>query len=459
MSARQEKSRPKPFRTHSHVVSHEASGGEHISNDNLVGESNSLYAKRIQQQQHHRYTSLLNLSVTANYPSKSALRDSEAPAKPKRGEQHQRKALAQQPQQPTTKVAKKKSPAPRKPPDKDAAARDSSLHHLGRMSPEEQVDKFLQSVGQANAKTEGKVLASKEKGSMFNKNRKHRTANLDNVAGPASGGGGNNRWRSMDNLTLSAGTQQETKQKQLPPFNKPVKSKKNSPSAKLEASRAVGFRDINGPKSFASLSELDRIQEAEDRLARKNVRGKAEEGIARRPAAREARGKRTTTRSEEEERKKLSVGSSSSSRKLAATAASAASPASKSLSAIKTNVTYLGKLPLSNQASNLASLQLPLKELYFNFIQNTKSGQRPALSSLMITESGLKINYVRENFKGTQEIFNPFPTIAVWAAVRFIYKRELSEGRSRFLFAFLPLISDPGDAEKDQVIVNQLALL
>ena len=34
------------------------------------------------------------------------------------------------------------------------------------------------------------------------------------------------------------------------------------------------------------------------------------------------------------------------------------------------------------------------------------------------------MNYIRELHKGVQEIFNPFPTIAVWAAVKFVHKKE-----------------------------------
>lgn len=43
-----------------------------------------------------------------------------------------------------------------------------------------------------------------------------------------------------------------------------------------------------------------------------------------------------------------------------------------------------------------------------------------------------------------QEIFNPFPTIAVWAAVKFVHKREVTHsGNVHHQFGFLPLISDP----------------
>ena len=51
-----------------------------------------------------------------------------------------------------------------------------------------------------------------------------------------------------------------------------------------------------------------------------------------------------------------------------------------------------------------------------------------------------------------QEIFNPFPTIAVWAAVKFVHKRDVTEGgRMLHRFAFLPLISDPEGRDKSRL--------
>ena len=47
-----------------------------------------------------------------------------------------------------------------------------------------------------------------------------------------------------------------------------------------------------------------------------------------------------------------------------------------------------------------------------------------------------------------QEILNPFPTIAVWAAVKFVARGEESEGRK---FAFLPLICDPENQDKQNL--------
>ena len=39
----------------------------------------------------------------------------------------------------------------------------------------------------------------------------------------------------------------------------------------------------------------------------------------------------------------------------------------------------------------------------------------------------------------------------MWAAVRFVYKRASTNEPGKFLFAFLPLISDPGDTERNQL--------
>ena len=56
------------------------------------------------------------------------------------------------------------------------------------------------------------------------------------------------------------------------------------------------------------------------------------------------------------------------------------------------------------------------------------------------------------NYFIQQEIFNPFPTIAVWAAVKFVHKREVSQGgRMRHRYAFLPLISDPDGRDKSRL--------
>lgn len=63
---------------------------------------------------------------------------------------------------------------------------------------------------------------------------------------------------------------------------------------------------------------------------------------------------------------------------------------------------------------------------------------------LEISESGLKVLYQGE--KGDLEQLNPFPTIAVWSAVKFVLHKE-----PKHSYAFLPLITDPDNLEKQQL--------
>ena len=116
---------------------------------------------------------------------------------------------------------------------------------------------------------------------------------------------------------------------------------------------------------------------------------------------------------------------------------------------IRHKVDYLGALPISSRSTNLAALQRPLKDLYFKYRAMRNLGQTNLPGTLEINDTGLTVQYIRELHKGVQEIFNPFPTIAVWAAVKFVHRRELENGGLvRHRFAFLPLISDPGGNDK-----------
>ena len=123
---------------------------------------------------------------------------------------------------------------------------------------------------------------------------------------------------------------------------------------------------------------------------------------------------------------------------------------------IRHKVDYLGSLPISTRSTNLAALQRPLKDLYFKNRAMRNLGQSNLPGTLEISDTGLTVQYIRELHKGVQEIFNPFPTIAVWAAVKFVHRREVENGghRSnipgtvRHRFAFLPLISDPVGNDK-----------
>ena len=148
---------------------------------------------------------------------------------------------------------------------------------------------------------------------------------------------------------------------------------------------------------------------------------------------------------------------------------------------VRHKVDYLGALPISaSRSTNLAALQRPLKELYFKWRALRNLGHSNLPGTLEINDTGLTVQYIRELHKGVQvsnkteifegllrlegnvvkldvflilqEIFNPFPTIAVWAAVKFVHRREVHDGgRMLHRFAFLPLISDPEGRDKSRL--------
>ena len=115
----------------------------------------------------------------------------------------------------------------------------------------------------------------------------------------------------------------------------------------------------------------------------------------------------------------------------------------------RTKIEYLGSVPIDSKATDLSNLQVPMKNLYFKSIEMKNMGHQQLPGTMEISETGLKVNYIRELHKGVQEIFNPFPTIAVWAAVKFVVKKEHNaNGDIVHKFAFLPLIADPDDGGK-----------
>nr|XP_023025649.1 uncharacterized protein LOC111513663 [Leptinotarsa decemlineata] len=104
------------------------------------------------------------------------------------------------------------------------------------------------------------------------------------------------------------------------------------------------------------------------------------------------------------------------------------------------SVDYLGSVPLQEKVTSLSGLQNPLKELYFAYKKIIRS-PKTLTGRLEISSSGLKVQYQGE--KGDLEQLNSFPTIAVWSAVKFVI-----HGSPKFTYAFLPLITDPDNMEK-----------
>lgn len=122
---------------------------------------------------------------------------------------------------------------------------------------------------------------------------------------------------------------------------------------------------------------------------------------------------------------------------------------SKNANSAKFRIDYLGALAIEDKATQLEDLQQPLKKLYMEYQLMLRQRKSTIPGSLAITETGVKVNYIRELHKGVQEIFNPFATIAVWAAVKFVVKKVAGKkGQVELKYAFLPLICDPEGQEK-----------
>ncbi|XP_045503132.1 uncharacterized protein LOC123700064 [Colias croceus] len=108
------------------------------------------------------------------------------------------------------------------------------------------------------------------------------------------------------------------------------------------------------------------------------------------------------------------------------------------------NVHYLGSTPLQSKVTSLSGLQTPLKDLYFAYRRNYRH-KSTLTGRLEISKSGLKVRYKGE--KGDLEQLNPFPTIAVWSAVKFVVQDTDKEPNEQS-YAFLPLITDPDNIDR-----------
>ncbi|XP_063883979.1 LOW QUALITY PROTEIN: uncharacterized protein LOC135112989 [Scylla paramamosain] len=114
-------------------------------------------------------------------------------------------------------------------------------------------------------------------------------------------------------------------------------------------------------------------------------------------------------------------------------------------------VDYLGAAVVDGRASSLGALQEPLRDLYYQYRAAVARGEaRPGAGHLHITAEGLAVT--RED--GRRLLANPFPTIAVWAAVKLVTRR--TQGGAApvthpYHYAFLPLISDPEAQDKGEL--------
>ena len=483
----------------------------HASMDNLQRSSPTRAGQYARHGQHHpqpspKYTSMMNLNTSHGHEheslktlKRSKKREAPAPVGPPVAAKPPIAAgmstAARQ------RAAAKTAPTPNQP-----QARDASLQFLGRMSPEEQLNKFLKSVEEVNAENLGRLRRRKDKDARAssltdNSSSSGAEAALKRMTGPVlhsraramrrESSRRDSRWHSMDNLsnmkqtlkqqlqqqhllhtparsrkppalhsTTSSNSSRDKASQPQPPQGVDGTPAKPSRRKRQESPKAVGFREVNGPsKAFSSMSQLDNLRGTHDSVrfsdpissssatstgvvtkSKRNSRGSPMETTSSSSHSRTA----SSTEMDANGNRK-----SAKNQRVTEISPPPPMPPAQPMPTSSAIVSYLGSIALNSQASDLTSLQLPLKELYYKYMSN----EIPPLSNsrLDITDTGLRVLY-RQGPSGRQaEIFNPFPSIAVWAAVRFVYKRASTNEPGKFLFAFLPLISDPGDTEKDQL--------
>lgn len=127
----------------------------------------------------------------------------------------------------------------------------------------------------------------------------------------------------------------------------------------------------------------------------------------------------------------------------------------------KYHVQYIGCAGLSGKISSLEGLQKPVRDMYFGYRESWErhyvqqdEARRDFSGLLEISAAGLTIRYRDELGKVVHQT-NPFPSIAVWAALKYVCRRRSPPtttttvtGTSDYEYAFLPLIADPDGSDK-----------
>lgn len=143
----------------------------------------------------------------------------------------------------------------------------------------------------------------------------------------------------------------------------------------------------------------------------------------------------------------------------------------------KYHVRYIGCASLSGKISSLEGLQQPVRDMYFGYRENQHNqhyrGESGAAGDgrvnkahdfaglLEISAIGLTIRY-RDETGDTVHRIDPFPSIAVWAALKYVCRRRTpppspqhrrsniayTTAAGGYEYAFLPLIADPDGSDK-----------
>lgn len=134
----------------------------------------------------------------------------------------------------------------------------------------------------------------------------------------------------------------------------------------------------------------------------------------------------------------------------------------------KYHVQYIGCAGLSGKISSLEGLQQPVRDMYFEYRENqhhyqdnyNREERRDFSGLLEISAAGLTIRY-KDDLGNYVHRTDPFQSIAVWAALKYVCRRRSPELQRKnimavatydispgYEYAFLPLIADPDSSDK-----------
>ena len=296
--------------------------------------------------------------------------------------------------------------------------RDSKLRYLGRMSPEEQVDKYLKSMEkEAKLRQQQKheyrtIYDPNRVGQRVNTSISSRWHSLDSVSRPALA-------RGVVNNIINNRLQNHNNHQPLPPTKKPVSRLVNAkpvlplPPKENEVMSNVKARERTDiPKSFASMPQIVRSRPGQGSPTRplskspeekmstgsdqtkssspnNNIHMDAEDDYADSCSCTDVTLDETL-KINHNHRKSLAKKRQLQTQRLKELQ-KAEEHHHQPENGIK--VSYLGSITLDSKSSDLLALQKPLKSLYFKYVIARQAGLDTVPGNIEITPTGLKVSH------------------------------------------------------------------
>ena len=333
--------------------------------------------------------------------------------------------------------------------------RDSKLRYLGRMSPEEQVDKYLKSVEKVNAEKEARLrqrLKSRELSMHLENHTDYRTTfdPSKHITKPRLNSSMNSRWHSLDSVSrpvLAKNVNNIIRKTRAPPREPlEIKSKVtnnniNNNNKKMNAKPNLASRQLQPPyhrertdlpKSFASMPQIGIHSTPVRPKNRRKSSESSESPVRKTPEEKMSTGSDAKSRESTPyvavsrlsdhpddyvdscsctdvtldetlkinhnhrkslaRKKKLQVQRLQELQKAEEeTAKRNDNHLNKNINGKSIRANYLGSINLDSKSSDLLSLQKPLKSLYFKYVIAQQAGLDTTSGSLEITKTGLKV--------------------------------------------------------------------